>query len=128
MIERLKTVVIIIGSAYTMSLFISWITHVIMVKGDSNNTTYGYAPFKTFLKVFHNYQKNGDRIDTCHENTIEIKDKCGVYSVYIHASIIRFYDKGMILYPISWFIFKHWLKKYNNKKNKKLWKEKWWGE
>jgi hypothetical protein len=95
-----------------------WTTHIGMVKENVNE--YGYANFKTFLNEFNKY--DWVRQDHWEYSYFGTGDEYNKY--YIHADIIKFNGKGMILYPHSYIQFKIW--SYKNRiikttHNKKLW-------
>lgn len=91
--------------------FSCYVTHIHMNLREDK--PYDWVKFKTFISTFNKYNKDG--------NLIFDKSLGGIFSenkgeLYLHASIIRFDDKCMILYPIGFF--RYWLWKRNLLKKK----------
>ena len=92
-------------------------THIIICR--DQDLPYGYGTFKDFIREFNKY--NNWKIESY--NNWKIESYKGSFfgkgddweRYYIHAGIIIFDGKTMILYPISYFKFKIW--------SKKKWKE-----
>lgn len=105
---------------YISQIFIEWETHQHMVKMRGDVEEYGYANFQTFLEEFEkrNWKRN-EEWPTSYFGEDSRKD-------YIHAGIIKFDNKGMILDFISFWHFYHWSQKNKlipeNKFKKDLWK------
>ncbi len=86
---------------FSITIFlVFYSTHISMNK--NREYIYGYANFKTFLKEFN--------------KKTWIREARWPYSYFtkeydsnkIHASIIQFDNKGMILYPLSYIRFSIW--------------------
>lgn len=104
--------------------YASYTTHIHMNKKE--NLPYDYVNFKTFIREFDKYRyslglerrENGESIFLKGDND---------YVLYLHASIVKINGKCMIFYPIDWFRYCIWIKKFNKSKGnrvKGLWSEK----
>lgn len=103
-----------ISISIAMFLYVPWGTHrSMMVNNNLGVEVWGYADFQRFLKEYNDPKYNW-RTDTdfkesiFSEPDIPIRDRERFYDGYIHAGIIRFGDKGMVLDPISYFRFLRW--------------------
>ena len=110
---------IMIALILFVGLLIMYVTHISMVIDEKK--PYDYVSFKTFLRVFNEYNQKYRLI---YSDFGSIVNSGSQTIVYIHADIIRFENKCMILYPLSYVIFKVW--KYNkcktHNRQKGLWK------
>ena len=104
-------VIIVFISVLVFCVFICfWLTHISQTKYYTNK--YGYASFSTFKKEFN-------KEDWC-------KDKNNPNSFFvsfnteIHASIIQFKGKGMLLYPWSYLAFLFFIKRRINAEKEKI--------
>lgn len=98
----------IIGAILTGSIaifLIGYLTHISMCK--DQDLPYGYGTFKDFIREFNKY--NNWIIKSYEGSFFSEGDDWEKYC--IHADIIMFDGKIMILYPISYFKFKVWSKK-----------------
>lgn len=99
-----------------------WSTHIYMNKGE--NLPYDWCGFKTFIKEFNKYKNHPEL--KINNTSILLYDKREYKSiVYLHADIIKFDDRCMILYPLSYMLYHIW--KYNviktkGNRQKGLWK------
>lgn len=112
--------IIVIGLFTIMFLsivfWISWSVHRDMVK--CHCIQWDYGDFETFLNEFEETKwENQDRQP---KSMFDYNTKS-----QIHASIIQFRGKGMVLYPWSWFRFKIFERKhiYKQTRVKGLWAE-----
>jgi len=89
-----------------------WESSRYMTISHQHNKTWGYATFSTFLKEYNKSVYNWS-IWKHFKNSLFSKDSRGevYHNGYIHAGIIRFGDKGMVLYPLSYLRFLWWKKK-----------------
>ena len=104
----------------------SWEIHISM--NVNSGKPYDWCTFNTFMREFNKY-KDDSRL----ESKNYFKDSIFLYDgfrhvVYLHASIIEFDEKCMILYPLSYIrycIWKYNFTKHNHKSNRQkgLWKE-----
>ena len=85
-----------------------WQVHSEMVK--SSTDTYGYADFNAFIREFHKYH-NWD-YDPKYRSYFGIGEEYKAYK--IHADIIMFEEKGMILDFASFYKMKKWMKAQHN--------------
>lgn len=103
---------------------ISWTTHIDMNKKE--NKPYNWCTFKTFIKEFDKYKNN----PKLHVRKVVGETSVFLYGtnyesiVYLHASIIKFNEKCMILYPHSWLRYCIWKRKFTRSFNRQrdLWK------
>ena len=112
-----------IAGAVTLIVFsVMWSVHIEMNK--ENGMPYDWCTFKRFKKEFDKYRNHpqlekgafgGESIFLYGANCSHI--------VYLHASIIEFNGKCMILYPHSYFWYCIW-KWYFNKERKRTNKQK----
>jgi hypothetical protein len=111
-------IIIILLSAFLVIFFASWDIHRDMTI--SNTDSWGYATFKVFKVFFDKF--DWDRDISYPESYFGKEDDYNKNK--IHASIIKFNNKGMVLYPWSYIRFSYWLKKnsYSKRKHKSNWK------
>lgn len=128
-ILQLLILILIVSIVYALVSFISneWFIHVNMAK--TQNCSYGYTSFKTFLKEFNKYNK-WKKDYTCGKISFrgENPDYMKPNAYYIYSSIIKFNGVCMILYPISYIKFLLWCKneekEFHIKPKKIQWKNK----
>jgi hypothetical protein len=123
MIIILLTVILGVTFITTVMILIMWMSHRGMTI--SNTKNWNYVNFSTFLREFNkvNWDINPRWTDSRFTNPHST-------SSYFHANIIKFNDKGMVLYPWHMpqlFLFKMKLSaeasKKMCKKKEDLWKE-----
>ena len=107
----ISLIILVIGFILWM---VSWIVHISM--NIDQNKPYDWCTFKTFKREFDKY-KNKLHADDTFRNSIFL-DK----TVYLHASIIEFNDKCMILYPHSWLRYCIWKRRFVSNRQRGLWK------
>lgn len=90
-----------------------------MVK--DKDVPFGYGTFKDFMREYNAY-KGWSRDYNFRSSHFSEGDRNND-KWYIHANIILFDGKGMILYPWSYIAFMYWLSK--NKLNRKFNKVNW---
>lgn len=109
------TICLIIFSIFILSLwYAGWSVHKEMT--ESNCNEWGYGSYKEFKSEY-------TKIDEWEQGRPYIKSHFHRDSdSEIHASIVRFNGKGMVLYPWSYPLYVLFLhqNKYNNY-NKELW-------
>ena len=105
-----------------MVWMVEWTTHIHMNK--FRNKPYNWCTFKMFTKEFDKYKDNPEL-----EKGAFNGESIFLYEgyrpiVYLHASIIEFEGKCMILYPISYLRYGIWKYRFNKSANrqKNLWK------
>lgn len=104
--------------------FASYMTHIDMNKGQ--NLPYDYVSFNTFIREFDKYRYSLGLEHMENGESIFLKGDNG-YVLYLHASIVKINGKCMIFYPIDWFRYCIWIKRFNKPKGnrvKGLWNEK----
>ena len=109
-------------------LAVDWTVHISISKYQGK--PYDWCTFKTFMREFDKY-KNHPKLKkgcSCDKHSIFLREKAFEHMVYLHASIIEFNGKCMILYPFSYIrycIWKYNFTKHNRKSNRQkgLWKE-----
>lgn len=98
-----------------IAFIVSYLAHISMVK--DNAYPYAHGSFKDFKRAF-NLVLDWKRESRYPFSFFKyLKGSCTATSE-IHASIIKFNDVGMILYPWSWLRFCLFL--YKNRSNKKM--------
>lgn len=100
----------------------NWTVHISMNKGQGK--PYDWCTFKTFIKEFDKY-KNNPKLYTQHlrdETSIFLDGENSESIVYLHADIIRFNEKCMILYPHSWLQYCIWKRRFTSNRQRGLWK------
>lgn len=104
--------VILVGAflAGLIILFIDYDTHIEMNKKE--HLPYDFVIFDRFIEEFNKYKDNVDLEYNKLYNSWFLERPKRI--VYIHAGIIIFNNKCMILYPISFLRFKLW--EYKNKR------------
>ena len=98
----------------------SWSVHI--SRNKDTGRPYDWCTFDTFIKEFNKYINNPNL--EIRANSIFLYKSYLECDVYLHASIIKFDEKCMILYPLSWIkycIWKNSFTKYYNR-CKGLWK------
>jgi len=80
---------------------------------------YGYGSFKNFMDHYQSIEWT--RESTWRKSHFSQSDIWKKRSGYIHAGIVEFNGKGMVLrYPFSWIRYLFWIRKHKLKnKNKK---------
>lgn len=88
----------------------------------SEHLPYDYVHFNTFIQTFAKYKYNPN---LKYDNGSIFLKQDGKNVVSLYASIVRFNDKCMIFYPISWIKYLLWMKNNFKKRYrvKKLWVE-----
>ena len=90
---------------------IDWSVHISMNK--DQNKPYNWCSFKTFKKEFDKYKGNPKLyIRKFDDYSIFVHGTYSSYIVYLHASIIQFNGKCMILYPCSWLRYCIWKRNF----------------
>lgn len=113
MIEIILIVsLIVLFIVFVLSLA-SYITHIQM--NIQENLPYKFVSFRTFIREFNKYQHSPNLEYNKNYKSIFIKND-GTNILYLHASIVKFNDKCMIFYPISWIKYSLWMKKISKKK------------
>lgn len=108
----------------TLIASVNWFTHITM--NQHHGKPYDWCTFKTFMREFNKY-KNDPRLEfsKCFKDSIFLYDNYRRI-VYLHASIIEFDGKCMILYPLSYIRYCIWkdnfTKHNHNNRQKGLWK------
>lgn len=109
---------------FTIIFMVEWKVHIDMNK--ETNSPYDWCTFKTFIKEFNKYKDHPDLNSEYFEDSLFLDNKDGGYAVYLHADIIKFNGKCMILYPHSYLMYRIWkynfTKKHNSNRVKDLWK------
>lgn len=102
-------------------LFIYYSIHVDMNKQE--HCPYDFVRFSTFIKEFNKY-KEDPQLEIWQNRSIFLrKDHQDV--VHLHASIVKFNNKCMIFYPISFIKYSIWKKKFiYNKLNENSYRRK----
>ena len=115
---------LIIIYACFMYITIYYSAHVEMNKNE--HCPYDFVKFNTFIKEFNKY-KNDPELEIRNNESIFLR-KGHQEDVYLHASIVKFNDKCMIFYPISFIKYSIWKKKFiynkineNSYRRKGLW-------
>lgn len=101
---------------------VDWSVHISMNKGTNN--PYDWCTFKTFVKEFDKY-KNHPELKVAYGDSIFLRKNIIDDIVYLHASIICFEGKCMILYPFSYLRYCIWKYNFIQNKNKKRVKDLW---
>jgi len=99
-------IIVLIGTVLFVN-FALWVVHVSMML--SEKCEWSCASFKTFLKEYNKYDgwERDELWSFSHfGGTLS---SAGRNKYYIHAGIIKFNDKGMLLYPHSHFMYLIWL-------------------
>ena len=112
---------------FIILFIVSWTTHIEMNK--QQGVPYDWCTFKRFIKEFNKYKdhpelKAGEwgrsSIFLCEKFDNGYKD-----TVYLHANIVQFDGKCMILYPYSYLRYCIWKRNFNkkavDKRQKGLW-------
>ena len=94
-------------------LFARWSVHVSM--NLDQKLPYDFVTFKTFLKEFNKYKYHHSLRK---EKNAIFLDKDNKH-VYIHADIVKFNYKCMILYPVSFLIFQIYIMNFTQNKKVK---------
>lgn len=102
---------IILFICFVLSLA-SYITHIQM--NIQENLPYDFVHFRTFLQEFNKYQYSPSLEYNKNYKSIFIRND-GSNILYLHASIVKFNNKCMIFYPISWIKYSLWIKKKTKK-------------
>lgn len=106
--------------AIGLLLSVDWLVHISMVK--ENGKAYGWASYKRFVEEFDKVDWKPDELfsgSLFSKENYSHKDK-------IHANIIQFNNKGMIIYdPFSYLLTKFYIKKWI-KQNRPINKVKEW--
>lgn len=108
-------VLIIIGIVVITSIllvyFMAWIVHYTMCTDACSQ--YEYATFKQFMNTF-NECEGSFKYDKSFPNSIFIEKQNNKYKdeCFIHASIIKFDNKGMIIKPYEYWKFLLWKHQY----------------
>lgn len=90
---------------------IDWSIHISMSKDQKK--PYDWCSFKTFKKEFDKHKNNPKLyIQKFGDYSIFVNRTDWNNIVYLHASIIRFNDKCMILYPCSWLRYLIWKRNF----------------
>lgn len=100
-----------------------WDTHIYMNK--RKDKPYDWCTFKTFKKEFDKYKDNPELEKAAFDgNSIFLRKDGFHYLVYLHADIVMFNEKCMILYPHSYLAYNIWKHHFNKQKNRQkgLWK------
>lgn len=98
-------IVLFIGFVFYLA---SYLTHIQMNKNEK--LPYDFVHFGTFIREFDRYKY----VPTLQYNKeyksifLRQNDK---RIIYLHASIVKFNDKCMIFYPISWIKYCIWMRK-----------------
>lgn len=84
---------------------------------------YDFVHFNTFMNVFEKYKYVPTLKYDKNFKSIFLKQDDKII-IYLHASIVKFNDKCMIFYPISWIRYCLWMKNNFKEKNRiiGLWK------
>lgn len=115
MITITLIVPLIILFIYFVLNLASYITHIQM--NIQENLPYDFVHFRTFIQEFNKYQYSPSIEYNKNYKSIFIRND-GTNILYLHASIVKFRDKCMIFYPISWIKYSLWLKKkFKKRKN-----------
>lgn len=100
----LKAISIVLVSIFFTIWLIYWSVHISQNK--SERCPYGWGNFTKFLKQFNKY----DKWITKGWSTSLFGKGDDYYKYYIHADIIKFNGKCMILDPVSYLKFKLFMK------------------
>lgn len=124
--EIFIVLLIIVVIVSFMIFVIDWSVHVNMVK--DQHRLYDWCTFKTFIKEFDKYKNHPDLYtEKWGDTSIFLRGPDWEDIVYLHASIIKFNGKCMILYPHSWLQYCIWKRNFCKTKKPKykqkgLWK------
>lgn len=100
-----------VAIAMLTAWMIDWSVHISMNKYE--NKPYDWCTFKTFKKEFDKHKNNPKlKIEKFGDYSIFIYGSCLNSILYLHANIIRFDDKCMILYPCSWLRYRIWKRSF----------------
>lgn len=94
----------IISIILAINWIVDWTTHISMCLDEQ--CLWGWGNFEKFIDQYGMH--NGWYIDRFWPKSIFSRSG---NDWYIHASIIKFNGKCMILGPLSWVLFKIWLKR-----------------
>lgn len=97
--------------------YTSYVTHIHMNKKEK--LPYDYVSFKTFIREFNKYKYN-PRLERRENNNSIILKKDNDYVLYLHASIVKIDGKCMIFYPVDWFRYCIWIKRFNKPKGNRV--------
>ena len=116
----IKTYLIYVLSTIVVMGLIAWIidwsVHISMIKDEDK--PYDWCTFRTFKKEFDKYKNNPQlHIEKFSDYSIFVKGMNLNYIVYLHANIIKFNDKCMILYPFSWLRYRIWKRNFAKSRN-----------
>lgn len=109
-------------TVFLLAFISSWLTHIDMNKGE--NKPYDWCTFSTFKKEFDKYKDNPKLEKAAFTGeSIFLRENLH-YIVYLHADIVKFDEKCMILYPHSYLAYHIWKHNFNKKSNRQkgLWK------
>ena len=91
------------------------------------NLLYDYVDFNTFIEVFNEYfNRYKDKPDIKIEHgfggspAFFMYDKYYNRIIYLHASVVKFENRCMIFYPLSWIRYCIWMRQYKPVKKKKI--------
>lgn len=99
---------LVVGLAIIGSwLYVPWGIHIEMVK--ENCKKWKWGSFKDFMKEFNKIEWKRDNYYPC--SFFGPQNSFFSHQSQIHASIIKFNDMGMILYPWSFLRFQFFLRK-----------------
>lgn len=112
--------VVVVGFVAWM---IDWSVHISMNKGE--NKPYDWCTFKTFKREFDKHKNNPKlKIENFGDYSIFIYGSYLSRIVYLHANIIRFDDRCMILYPCSWLRYRIWKRSFAKSRIPKSYRQK----
>ena len=125
MIIFIDNLIIILTILFIFWFIISYTCHIEMNKRE--NLPYDYVNFDTFIKVFNEYfnkYKNnpGTKIEYGFDgwSAFFMYDKDYNRIIYLHASIVKFENRCMIFYPLSWIRYCIWMRQYRHVKKRKI--------
>lgn len=117
MLELVKVILCILFALFVEALIV-YSAHVAMTR--NNTAIWGFSTWKYFILMFNQYQWSRDK-------SYRLSFFCGSE---IHAGVIKFDNRGMVLLPISYIIFICWLIKnrYSEKSKHINWRKTCMGE
>ncbi len=107
---------VVVVAAGLIVWMVDWSVHISMNKDETK--PYDWCTFKTFKKEFDKHINNPKLyIEKWSDYSIFVYGTGLSRIVYLHANIIQFDDKRMILYPCSWLRYRIWKRNFAKSRN-----------